>query len=83
VPANFDLCFASGTSNLLCHFSLHLCYKNIFPGIRGWLVRRCSGDGQNSRAVNGVIRRTTDAITNLAHENSSIKTRVMVNFRFG
>ncbi|CAH1413478.1 unnamed protein product [Lactuca virosa] len=33
-------------------------------------------DGQNSRAVNGVIRRATDAITNLAHENSNIKTRV-------
>ncbi|KAM7521593.1 hypothetical protein LguiA_011495 [Lonicera macranthoides] len=33
-------------------------------------------DGQTSRAVNGVIRRAADAITNLAHENSSIKTRV-------
>ncbi|KAI4317785.1 hypothetical protein L6164_025627 [Bauhinia variegata] len=29
-----------------------------------------------SRAVNSVIRRAADAITNLAHENSSIKTRV-------
>ncbi|XP_059660501.1 ARM REPEAT PROTEIN INTERACTING WITH ABF2-like [Cornus florida] len=35
-------------------------------------------DGQNSRAVNGVIRRAADAITNLAHENSSIKTRVRI-----
>jgi len=35
-------------------------------------------DGENSRAVNGVIRRAADAITNLAHENSSIKTRVRV-----
>ncbi|KAL8214942.1 hypothetical protein R6Q57_004391 [Mikania cordata] len=35
-------------------------------------------DGQNSRAVNGVIRRAADAITNLAHENSSIKSRVRV-----
>ncbi|GAB2266576.1 hypothetical protein Dimus_001572 [Dionaea muscipula] len=34
--------------------------------------RSCS----NARAVNGVIRRAADAITNLAHENSSIKTRV-------
>ncbi|KAL8100814.1 ARM REPEAT PROTEIN INTERACTING WITH ABF2-like [Apium graveolens] len=33
-------------------------------------------DADNSRAVNGVIRRAADAITNLAHENSSIKTRV-------
>ncbi|KAK6913906.1 BTB/POZ domain [Dillenia turbinata] len=30
----------------------------------------------SSRAVNGVIRRAADAITNLAHENSSTKTRV-------
>lgn len=33
-------------------------------------------DGSSSRAVNSVIRRAADAITNLAHENSSIKTRV-------
>ncbi|KAJ0946376.1 putative armadillo-like helical protein [Helianthus annuus] len=32
-------------------------------------------DGENSRAV---IRRAADAITNLAHENSNIKTRVRV-----
>ncbi|XP_022762044.1 ARM REPEAT PROTEIN INTERACTING WITH ABF2-like isoform X3 [Durio zibethinus] len=30
----------------------------------------------STRAVNSVIRRAADAITNLAHENSSIKTRV-------
>lgn len=30
--------------------------------------------------VNGVIRRAADAITNLAHENSSIKTRVRLVF---
>ncbi|XP_051120615.1 ARM REPEAT PROTEIN INTERACTING WITH ABF2 [Andrographis paniculata] len=35
-------------------------------------------DGTNSRAVNGVIRRAADAITNLAHENSSIKTLVRI-----
>ena len=33
-------------------------------------------DGTNSRAATAVIRRAADAITNLAHENSSIKTRV-------
>ncbi|KAF3631830.1 hypothetical protein FXO38_26451, partial [Capsicum annuum] len=33
---------------------------------------------QSSRAVSGVIRRAADAITNLAHENSSIKTRVRI-----
>ncbi|GFZ06032.1 ARM repeat protein interacting with ABF2 [Actinidia rufa] len=35
-------------------------------------------EGQSYRAVNGVIRRAADAITNLAHENSSIKTRVRI-----
>ncbi|KAM7485566.1 hypothetical protein LguiA_001575 [Lonicera macranthoides] len=33
-------------------------------------------DSSGSRAANSVIRRAADAITNLAHENSSIKTRV-------
>ncbi|XP_062108399.1 ARM REPEAT PROTEIN INTERACTING WITH ABF2-like [Humulus lupulus] len=35
-------------------------------------------NGSISRAVNSVIRRAADAITNLAHENSSIKTRVRI-----
>ncbi|EOY05612.1 PREDICTED: ARM REPEAT PROTEIN INTERACTING WITH ABF2 isoform X2 [Theobroma cacao] len=39
------------------------------------LLRRHK-DGSTSRAVISVIRRAADAITNLAHENSSIKTRV-------
>lgn len=32
--------------------------------------------GQSSRALIGAIRRAADAITNLAHENSRIKSRV-------
>ncbi|KMZ74796.1 arm repeat protein interacting with abf2 [Zostera marina] len=32
----------------------------------------------NTRTVHSVIRRTADAITNLAHENSNIKTRVRI-----
>ncbi|GKV42776.1 hypothetical protein SLEP1_g50144 [Rubroshorea leprosula] len=39
------------------------------------LLRRHK-DGSSSRAVISVIRRAADAITNLAHENSIIKTRV-------
>lgn len=38
--------------------------------------------GLNSRAVTGVIRRAADAITNLAHENSFIKTRVRSDYVF-
>ncbi|XP_030486794.2 ARM REPEAT PROTEIN INTERACTING WITH ABF2 [Cannabis sativa] len=41
------------------------------------LLKRHKKDA-NSRAVSGVIRRAADAITNLAHENSSIKTRVRI-----
>ncbi|KAJ6920466.1 hypothetical protein NC651_014146 [Populus alba x Populus x berolinensis] len=40
------------------------------------LKRHKSAD--NSRAVNGVVKRAADAITNLAHENSGIKTRVRI-----
>ncbi|KAF8401677.1 hypothetical protein HHK36_012623 [Tetracentron sinense] len=35
-------------------------------------------DGSNTRAVISVIRRAADAITNLAHENSSVKTFVRI-----
>ncbi|KAK7366526.1 hypothetical protein VNO80_08519 [Phaseolus coccineus] len=35
-------------------------------------------NGLTSRAINSLIRRAADAITNLAHENSSIKTRVRI-----
>lgn len=37
------------------------------------LLRRHK-NATNSRAVNSLIRRAADAITNLAHENSNIKT---------
>nr|KAJ0186987.1 hypothetical protein LSAT_V11C900457750 [Lactuca sativa] len=46
------------------------------PHLVGLLKRRL--DGQSSRALNGAIRKAADAITNLAHENSSIKTLVRV-----
>uniref|UniRef100_A0A6N2KM75 BTB domain-containing protein n=1 Tax=Salix viminalis TaxID=40686 RepID=A0A6N2KM75_SALVM len=35
-------------------------------------------NADNSRAVNGAVRKAADAITNLAHENSGIKTRVRI-----
>uniref|UniRef100_A0A0D6QYQ3 BTB domain-containing protein n=1 Tax=Araucaria cunninghamii TaxID=56994 RepID=A0A0D6QYQ3_ARACU len=34
------------------------------------------GNSSNARIVNGVLRRAADAITNLAHENGTIKTYV-------
>ncbi|KVH91231.1 Armadillo [Cynara cardunculus var. scolymus] len=44
------------------------------PHLVALLKRR--RDDQNVRTVNGAIRKAADAITNLAHENSSIKTCV-------
>ncbi|KAJ6391992.1 hypothetical protein OIU77_025870 [Salix suchowensis] len=35
-------------------------------------------NAENSRAVNCAVRKAADAITNLAHENSGIKTRVRI-----
>ncbi|XVF21773.1 hypothetical protein REPUB_Repub12eG0118900 [Reevesia pubescens] len=35
-------------------------------------------DSCNSKAVSGIIRKAADAITNLAHENAAIKTRIRV-----
>lgn len=37
---------------------------------------KSKGDGCSSRAVTSVIRRAADAITNLSHDNNSIKARV-------
>lgn len=34
------------------------------------------GGSNNARVANGVVRRAADAVTNLAHENAHIKTRV-------
>lgn len=43
----------------------------LFVGLLGRHRR-----GQHTRAVSSLIRRAADAITNLAHENSTIKTFV-------
>eukprot|EP00249_Psilotum_nudum_P023477 c28889_g1_i2 orf=1071-3155(-) len=44
------------------------------PSLVSLLQRKANSS--NGRIVNGVVRRAADAITNLAHENGSIKTRV-------
>ncbi|KAL8522976.1 hypothetical protein ACS0TY_013075 [Phlomoides rotata] len=52
----------------------------VDAGALPWLVNllKRHSDGANPRVVSGVIRRAADAITNLAHENSRIKTRVRI-----
>ncbi|CAN6482032.1 unnamed protein product [Victoria cruziana] len=47
------------------------------PHLVALLKRHVNSSGRN-RAINGVIRRAADAITNLAHENSYIKTQVRI-----
>jgi hypothetical protein len=44
------------------------------PFLVGLLWRQ--GSSSNHRIANGVVRQAADAITNLAHENAHIKTRV-------
>eukprot|EP00850_Spirogloea_muscicola_P018463 SM000169S02718 [mRNA] locus=s169:87724:93877:- [translate_table: standard] len=46
----------------------------VLPPLIALLKRKPTGP--NARIVNGVIRRAADAITNLAHENANIKSRV-------
>ncbi|KAL3651448.1 hypothetical protein CASFOL_004450 [Castilleja foliolosa] len=55
----------------------HIVDHSALPHLVNLLKRH--KDGLNSQAVCGVIRRAADAITNLAHENSSIKTFVRVD----
>ncbi|KAL3646685.1 hypothetical protein CASFOL_009229 [Castilleja foliolosa] len=55
----------------------HIVDHGALPHLVNLLKRH--KDGLNSQAVCGVIRRAADAITNLAHENSSIKTFVRVD----
>ncbi|KAL3618855.1 hypothetical protein CASFOL_037303 [Castilleja foliolosa] len=55
----------------------HIVVHGALPHLVNLLKRH--KDGLNSQAVCGVIRRAADAITNLAHENSSIKTFVRVD----
>nr|VDD33226.1 unnamed protein product [Brassica oleracea] len=66
--------FALGLLAIKPEYQKLIVDKGALPHLVNLLKR--SKDGSTSRAVNSVIRRAADAITNLAHENSSIKTRV-------
>ncbi|GFP92288.1 arm repeat protein interacting with abf2 [Phtheirospermum japonicum] len=55
----------------------HIVDEGALPHLVHLLKRH--KDGLNSQAASGVIRRAADAITNLAHENSCIKTFVRVD----
>ncbi|KAH0907077.1 hypothetical protein HID58_038904 [Brassica napus] len=66
--------FALGLLAIKPEYQKLIVDKGALPHLVNLLKR--SKDCSTSRAVNSVIRRAADAITNLAHENSSIKTRV-------
>ncbi|CAN8244111.1 unnamed protein product [Cochlearia groenlandica] len=66
--------FALGLLAIKPEYQKLIVDKGALPHLVNLLKR--NKDGSRSRAVNSVIRRAADAITNLAHENSSIKTRV-------
>jgi predicted ribosome-associated RNA-binding protein Tma20 len=68
--------FALGLLAIKPEYQKLIVDKGALPHLVNLLKR--NKDGSSSRAVNSVIRRAADAITNLAHENSSIKTRVRV-----
>lgn len=69
-----DAAFALGLLAVKPEHQRLIADAGALPCLVSLLQRKCSGS--NARTVNGVIRRAADAITNLAHENSSIKTRV-------
>ncbi|KAL1203301.1 ARM REPEAT PROTEIN INTERACTING WITH ABF2 [Cardamine amara subsp. amara] len=66
--------FALGLLAIKPEYQKLIVDKGALPHLVNLLKR--NKDGSSCRAVNSVIRRAADAITNLAHENSSIKTRV-------
>lgn len=77
--------FRSHALTHCCSFSAFVCLKQpehqqlivdagALPHLVDLLKRH--KNGCNTRAVNGVIRKAADAITNLSHENGCIKTRV-------
>ncbi|KAH7280833.1 hypothetical protein KP509_36G016000 [Ceratopteris richardii] len=69
-----DAAFALGLLAVKPEHQRLIADAGALPCLVALLRRKCAGS--NARTVNGVIRRAADAITNLAHENSSIKTRV-------
>ncbi|EFJ27678.1 hypothetical protein SELMODRAFT_441407 [Selaginella moellendorffii] len=69
-----DAAFALGLLAVRPEHQRLIADAGALPSLVSLLKRRVTG--QNARVVNGLVRRAADAITNLAHENGSIKTRV-------
>ncbi|XP_024380981.1 ARM REPEAT PROTEIN INTERACTING WITH ABF2 isoform X2 [Physcomitrium patens] len=69
-----DAAFALGLLAVKPEYHRRIADAGALPLLVALLSRR--GGTSNARVANGVVRRAADAITNLAHENALIKTRV-------
>mmetsp|Transcript_34800 Transcript_34800/g.58447 ORF Transcript_34800/g.58447 Transcript_34800/m.58447 type:complete len:729 (+) Transcript_34800:396-2582(+) len=68
-----EACLAIGLLAIKPENQRRIADSNALPGLVSLLKRRTD---ENGGGVSGVARRAADAITNLAHENISIKNRV-------
>jgi hypothetical protein len=71
-----DAAFALGLLAVKPEHQRMIADAGALPFLVGLLWRQ--GSSSNHRIANGVVRRAADAITNLAHENAHIKTRVRI-----
>ncbi|CAM6085940.1 unnamed protein product [Calypogeia fissa] len=69
-----DAAFALGLLAVKPEHQRLIADAGALPYLVALLMRKVNPS--NARAVNGVVRRAADAITNLAHENAHIKSRV-------
>ncbi|CAM6008724.1 unnamed protein product [Sphagnum balticum] len=69
-----DAAFALGLLAVKPEHQRLIADAGALPLLVGLLKRQ--GSNSNNRIAHGVVRRAADAITNLAHENAHIKTRV-------
>ncbi|KAL3676603.1 hypothetical protein R1sor_026551 [Riccia sorocarpa] len=69
-----DAAFALGLLAVKPEHQRLIADAGALPFLVSLLLRKVSSS--NARVVNGVVRRAADAITNLAHENANIKSRV-------
>jgi hypothetical protein len=68
-----EACLAIGLLAIKPENQRRIADSNALPGLVSLLKRRTD---ENGGGVSSVARRAADAITNLAHENISIKNRV-------
>lgn len=71
-----EACFAIGLLAIKQAHQQRIADAGALPGLVALLKRAPLPSGSHNSTAGGVARRAADAITNLAHENVSIKTKV-------